>query len=232
MERKVLPKVRAIFTKLLAHFCISFFSPFTTELTLHHSGYTISSGTGWDICTSVFSTDMTAYLPGNTSTWVDDDGDTVTSVDWDATSSSEIFESGTLYWDPIEVHWRASDLPKIRADYASALVTRLSIDVTPTATPSTLSTIRASPSATAHIVGATAAINGDAPSSSSSLGGGAKAGIALGSIFGVAAVAMGALFLYRRSRRQREENKAVSQPLTASVEAPELVGYHNPGRAT
>jgi LPXTG-motif cell wall-anchored protein len=110
-------------------------------------------------------------------------------------------ESGMAIADPIAVFWQTSDIAEV---FPLAYVASVARQIA--ATEVLLSqTTGASPSSKSNLATQTGTSTANpADRSSNDLSTGAKAGIAIGVVLGVALVALGALLLFRRRRRKQK----------------------------
>lgn len=171
-------------------------------------------------CQSRFSTSLRALIPYVT-TWTDGTASTAVStypmyqyldyvrsgsrLEEVTVSNKTVVSTGTAYADPIYVAWRAKDLSLFPPAYATSVAKQFDIPFTPTPSP-----------------GSSLALPGEtnAPSPSTGLSTGAKAGIGLGTVAGIAVIlGVGLLFLCLRRRRQIQRVTVG----TSGNELPEMV---------
>jgi LPXTG-motif cell wall-anchored protein len=108
--------------------------------------------------------------------------------------------SGMALADPIAVFWQTSDIAEV---FPSAYAASVARQVAATEVSSSQTT-GASPSSKSNLATQTGTSTADpADRSSNDLSTGAKAGIAIGVVLGVALVALGVLLLFRRRRKQK-----------------------------
>lgn len=121
--------------------------------------------------------------------------------------------TGTMRVSPVVVWWRATDLPLFDPEYAASLARSLNIKGVATTSVGSLSTSEtAAPAPSTGIAQSTSQ-----PSSVpvQGLSPGEKAGVSLGTIFGVIFAALGFFFLYTRMYRKGAKTKdEKSQPGT------------------
>jgi len=193
-----------------------------------HSGFAYNTFSELDdyFCTSsMASSSVVAYRRVISSYTTTISGSAVVQSSWnfDATLNSTTVAYPSLFVDPVEVMWKASDLSIFEPSYASALATRLSISFTATATAS--SSTGPSPRPTIGFPGPTSPA-----SPSPNLSAGAKAGIGVGAAVGALAIAAFVFFLLRWRKRRTTDMHGTPTHNTTAVEAPELVQHYNPIR--
>lgn len=152
------------------------------------------------------------------------------STNFDYTGNSTVLGSAAMLADGFIIFWRAKDLSAFDTEYAYSLATALHISFTPTSsqrlTAATASTRGLS--GTTSIPRQTNPGAGQSSDSSHTLSTGAKAGISVGAVLGVALLA-GLLFLaiawHRRRRSQHGHNPEYERN---SDQVPELVQVRVP----
>lgn len=122
----------------------------------------------------------------------------------DTIMNSVTVTGGEMWANPVEVYWRVADLKSFGSEYATSLAQNFGMQV-----PATTTTEKPTTSATAS--------QGTQPTSPG-LSPEKKAGISVGTIFGVALVALGLFFYIKRYRKRRETGVAAGQPETAENE--------------
>lgn len=169
---------------------------------------------GWfdgDYCRTTFSTPSTGivgYTESGSTYW---DYTYVTSSSGSRETTSRknttVITSGTASAARVVVFWQSADLANFPSEYAASLATRIGVSLSATTTPSPGATENNPAPTSAGLIGNEP--EEDSPGgSSSSLGTGAIAGIAVGSILGVIALIGAVFFILRRRRRTHRSEGA------------------------
>ena len=143
-------------------------------------------------CYGTFSTELTAQYP-------------TTGPDGGVAWLSDVLSSGGLVEDPIVVYWRATDLTSFPSAYATSLARAIGVDLPPTSTPASPSSISTLPTAT-----------GPVPTTGMpQLNTGAKAAIGVGVTFGsILLIALVACIFWRRRVKKKHSAEHPDFPET------------------